>query len=30
VRTIYTREVPLLQRMMDANSAPMVGSFSLN
>ncbi|MCZ2095453.1 MAG: LON peptidase substrate-binding domain-containing protein [Anaerolineae bacterium] len=30
VRTIYTREVPLLQRMMDAEAAPMVGSFSLN
>lgn len=30
VRTIYTREVPLLQRMLDAEHAPMVGSFSLN
>lgn len=30
VRRIYTREVPLLQRMLDAEAAPMVGSFSLN
>lgn len=30
VRRIYTREVPLLQRMLDAEEAPMVGSFSLN
>jgi len=30
VRRIYTREVPLLQRMMDAEAAPMVGAFSLN
>lgn len=30
VRTIYTREVPLLQRMLEAEEAPMMGSFSLN